>query len=367
MAVGQAEESTRWWHRPTWRRALLVARFVVGLGLAALALEAVLGQRGELNDAADYLAGLRWQWAVVAAAAELAAVVAFAGLQGRLLRSGGVRVGLRPLTGITLAGNAINNSLPGGPAFASIFAFRQFRRRGADDALAGWTIVATTVLAALALALLAALGVGLAGGRGNAFGLIGTVVGVLALAAAVTVLLRRPQVLRAPAVAAVTLSRRVTGWPGTEPEELVAQGLARILAVSPGRADLARALAWALGNWVFDCACLVAAFLALGAPVPWRALLLAYGAGQLAANLPITPGGLGVVEGSLTIALVAFGGARPSTVAAVLLYRIVSFWAALPVGWGVWAFLVFRDRRQDRREDRDEPVGPVSEPEGVGA
>ena len=41
---------------------------------------------------------------------------------------------------------------------------------------------------------------------------------------------------------------------------------------------------------------------------------------QLAANLPITPGGLGVVEGSLTIALVAYGGGRDSTVAAVLLY-----------------------------------------------
>jgi len=37
----------------------------------------------------------------------------------------------------------------------------------------------------------------------------------------------------------------------------------------------------------------------------WKGLLLAYGAGQLAADLPITPGGLGVVEGSLTIALVA--------------------------------------------------------------
>ena len=53
--------------------------------------------------------------------------------------------------------------------------------------------------------------------------------------------------------------------------------------------------------------------------------------GSCAANLPITPGGLGVVEGSLTIALVQFGGAEVSTVAAVLLYRILSFWAELPL------------------------------------
>ena len=59
-------------------------------------------------------------------------------------------------------------------------------------------------------------------------------------------------------------------------------------------------------------------FLAIHAPIPWKGLLLAYGAGQLAATLPITPGGLGVVEGSITVALVAFGGAETSTAYAVL-------------------------------------------------
>ena len=54
-----------------------------------------------------------------------------------------------------------------------------------------------------------------------------------------------------------------------------------------------------LAMWIGDLACLTVSFLAVGAGVPWRGLLLAYGAGQLAANLPITPGGLGVVEGSI--------------------------------------------------------------------
>ncbi len=60
---------------------------------------------------------------------------------------------------------------------------------------------------------------------------------------------------------------------------------------------------------------------------------IAYGAGQLAAALPITPGGLGAVEGSITIALVAFGGAHVATVDAVLLYRLISFWLVLVIGW----------------------------------
>ena len=80
--------------------------------------------------------------------------------------------------------------------------------------------------------------------------------------------------------------------------------------------------------------------------MPWKGLLLAYGAGQLAANLPITPGGLGVVEGSLTIALVAFGGAEASTVAGVLVYRLFNFWLLLPVGWGAWGVLTVQSRRQ---------------------
>ena len=86
-------------------------------------------------------------------------------------------------------------------------------------------------------------------------------------------------------------------------------------------------------------------FLAIDAPIPWKGLLLAYGAGQLAATLPITPGGLGVVEGSITVALVAFGGAEASTAYAVLLYRLISFWFILVIGWLFIGQLALQVRR----------------------
>ena len=41
-----------------------------------------------------------------------------------------------------------------------------------------------------------------------------------------------------------------------------------------------------------------------------------------------------------------FGGAEASTVAAVLLYRILSFWIELPVGWATWAALAWQGRRR---------------------
>jgi hypothetical protein len=110
-------------------------------------------------------------------------------------------------------------------------------------------------------------------------------------------------------------------------------------------------LGWAVGNWVFDCACLAFAFTAVRAPVPWAGLLLAYGIGQLAAIIPVSPGGLGLVEGSLAVALVTYGGepAAP-VVAAILVYRALSFWLPLPTGWAAWAVIALRERRELRGE-----------------
>jgi len=50
------------------------------------------------------------------------------------------------------------------------------------------------------------------------------------------------------------------------------------------------------------------------------------------------------VEGSITIALVAFGGAQTSTVDAVLVYRLVSFWLVLVVGWSLLGELALEVR-----------------------
>src|SRR6202030_3159327 len=121
-------------------------------------------------------------------------------------------------------------------------------------------------------------------------------------------------------VGMLRLVQRVLHRPEGDPAELVEQVLVRMDSVTPSRSDWALSAALALANWVLDICCLMTCFFAVGAPVPWRGLLLAYGAAQLAVNLPITPGGLGVVEGSLTIALVAYGGSEEATVATVVLY-----------------------------------------------
>lgn len=57
--------------------------------------------------------------------------------------------------------------------------------------------------------------------------------------------------------------------------------------------------------------------------------LAVFGVSQLVGGLPGTPGGLGVVEAGLVFVLGAYGFPAATTVAPVVIYRIVSYW--LPV------------------------------------
>jgi uncharacterized protein (TIRG00374 family) len=115
--------------------------------------------------------------------------------------------------------------------------------------------------------------------------------------------------------------------------------LAQFTAVGASRRDLGTCTLLLTLTWLTDAACLGLAFPAVGAATPVRGLLIAYAAAQLAAALPVTPGGLGVVEGSLTLALVAYGGAGNATLGAVLLYRILSYWSIMPLGLVSYLFL----------------------------
>jgi uncharacterized protein (TIRG00374 family) len=338
--------------RGTWRRRLRKSwpwlRYVLGLGLAALAIWALEGRRGELSGATRYLEHIDWVWLVLGIGAEVSSLVAFGIVQKRLLDAGRVRVGVSRITLVTFAATAIANSMPAGPVVSSVFAFRQYRDQGADEAMAGWTLAAVFVAASISLALVAAAGLAIAGAEGKGFDLVWVTVGVLAAAIALGVLFLQRRALLWLGSAVLRASERVLKWPKSTAIDRLEVHLERLTAVKLGPRRVVMVTCWGVVNWILDCACLAFSFMALGFGVPWKALLLAYGAAQLAINLPITPGGLGVVEGSLPIALVIFGGAETQTVAAVLLYRIISFWGELPLGWASWAGLTMSNRRSER-------------------
>jgi uncharacterized protein (TIRG00374 family) len=334
--------AARW--RVRVRRAWPVAKYVIGLGLAAVAFDQLAGHKTELGQATIALGRLRWGWVLAGLVMESGSFLALVEVQRRLLQAGRVNVAIGPMAAITLAANSIANSLPAGSVLASIYSFRQFRRREADQAVAGWSVAATFVVGSVTLAALAAVGTLVAGADGASLDLVAPIAGVLALALVAGAIFTQQRALARTVSAMVRLSRRLTRWPTDDLAARINGIMARLTIVHMSPGQVARVLCWGLANWTLDCGCLALSFLAVGSGVPWEGLLLAYGAGQLAANLPITPGGLGVVEGSLTIAIVAFGGATTSTVVAVLLYRVISFWLTLPLGWGAWAWLAWISR-----------------------
>lgn len=60
---------------------------------------------------------------------------------------------------------------------------------------------------------------------------------------------------------------------------------------------------------------------------------------RLVTALPITPGGLGVVELGLTAALTVAGGPEVPVLAAVLVYRVLTYALQLPLGAASWVLL----------------------------
>ena len=66
---------------------------------------------------------------------------------------------------------------------------------------------------------------------------------------------------------------------------------------------------------------------------------------RLLGSIPITPGGLGIVELGLTGALIGFGGGKAAVVAAVLLYRFLTIVPTLVLG--LVAGATFRLQRRE--------------------
>jgi uncharacterized protein (TIRG00374 family) len=106
----------------------------------------------------------------------------------------------------------------------------------------------------------------------------------------------------------------------------------RLRTLGRQRKILAIAVLWAAANWVLDAASLYVFVGAFGHWVNPDGLLVSYGLAYVLAAIPITPGGLGVVEATLTLALVGFDTTRAIAIAGVVAYRLVNFWLPIPIG-----------------------------------
>ena len=75
------------------------------------------------------------------------------------------------------------------------------------------------------------------------------------------------------------------------------------------------------GDLLFDLLSLGLVFLALRCQPGFGPLAVAYAAANIASAIPLTPGGLGVIEVTMVAITVGFGAPRATAVLAVLGYR----------------------------------------------
>ena len=106
--------------------------------------------------------------------------------------------------------------------------------------------------------------------------------------------------------------------------------------------DWLRAVVLTAGRLGFDYGCLLFALRATGSRPRPSLVLLAYAAAGIVALVPITPGGLGIVEASLSGLLILAGVPGGKAFVATLAYRLASYW--LPLVAGSLAYVLFRRR-----------------------
>ncbi|MBU2665261.1 flippase-like domain-containing protein [Actinoplanes bogorensis] len=313
---------------------------VVGLGLAAYGLQ------GRFPDPREFLralTGADYWWVTAALALQFVSLAAFAWQQRQILRAFGVRVGLRYAFAVTLARTAVSISMPVGSAVSAGYAVRQYLRAGASKEIAAAQMIVSGLASIGGLALLYVVG-GAAVLTRDPHLLAGPqpliVVGVLAVLTGVAVVGGR-RLMRRPAGPA-----RPVG--GNRVAAFVRRVLTSAREAWQAGASL-RAREWITGtlyyavNWLTDLLCLVATCHAVGLPVGLTTLAGIYLGVQIVRQIPLTPGGVGVIDTALVAGLTAAGATAVTAAAAVVIYRVISCWLLLPAG-GIAALWLRRDQ-----------------------
>lgn len=350
----------RWWHRGPFVHKEV--RWSVGLVLAFLfvfylALPLLASHREDLTA----LGHIHPAYLILGTVLEIGALAAYTQLTHAVLPENGPRR-LR-LFRINMSTLALSHVSPGGTAPGAALGYRLLTQSGvsgSDTAFALGTQGIGSAVVLNVLFWLALVGFVLLHGfhapTSHGGGQSGTILVVVAAAIGVILLgafgglfylLTRGQERAAKVV------RRISGrLRFLDPDKTAAtvQRLAERFAVLlENRPLLIRAVTWATINWLLDAASLwvfVAAFSHFISPID---LLVAYGLANILAAIPITPGGLGVVEFVLVSMITGFGPTPGQALSGVLAYRAINFWLPIPIGGMAYGSLEFERGNLYRR------------------
>jgi uncharacterized membrane protein YbhN (UPF0104 family) len=298
---------------------------VTGIGAVA-AMYLVATQLADPREILQLLLRADWRWVAVAVAAmglqyvgATFALLGFVPERVRFLHAIAAQVSLgfvRLVAPATVGITAIN--------------VRLLTKAGVGGPLAAASIAASQVGAvSITLPLIAVLGV--VSGSGAAAGLRPSSTALLVAGA---VVVAGGLLILVPPIR----SRARTLW-----REFAQRGLPRLLDVLSQPRKLAEAIGGILLQTLSLVACFYACVRALGAEPNFAALAVVQMVGNTVGMAVPTPGGLGAVEAALTAGLSTVGVATAVAVPAVLLFRLVSFWAPILPGWIFWTQLQRRN------------------------
>lgn len=313
--------------------------------MAALAL-VVYTLRDKLPSAHSVsiaLTSAQPRWVLVAAVLEALSLGMFARQQRSLLAAMSVRMSMPRAIAVTYARSAISISMPAGSAVSAAFAYQQFRRSGANRDNAAAVMVLSGIVSFTGLAMLYVLGVAgvVVVSPEQAWHahseLIITVAAITVTTLATWFIVKRlparaPSATRGDIVGASDLSR-VRRWSATA-VAVIRNNVSTWRSVRPRH--WAASVTYAVLNWLFDLLCLAAAAAAFGLHVGMLTLAGIYLGVQLVRQVPITPGGIGLIETGLLAGFAALGAPAATAAAVVLTYRILSCWLLIPIGGFAW-------------------------------
>lgn len=297
---------------------------------------------------------------VIGAALGVAALVAYAQVTRSLLQRSG-RPRLHRAFGVVVTSVGVNRVVPFGAAIGSAVMYRLLTKEGPAPSDVGVALSVQAIGSAFALQLLLWPSVLLVSPGHLPVAVVAVAVAAGLVVLAVPTSLLWALVVRPTATVDVVghLVARVRG-----PEARVRRGLSslsgNVAAVLVRPRPLSAAAVWALLNWLLDAASLWVFLWAFGAQVPPSWVLVAFGLANLAALIPLLPGGFGVVETTLAVVLTSLGADPTSTLLGIAAYRLVDLW--LPVPSAAVSYLLLRLTRRPLIDAPGAPAAAVAIP-----
>ncbi len=299
---------------------------------------------------------------------QFAALVAYTQLTAACLPRHSVHV--PTLLRIQLATKAVTNTVPGGSAAGSALGYRLLVLSGVRGADAGFALATAGLGSAVVLNLLLwiALLVSIPLSGVSPIYVTIALIGVFLLATFAAIVLGLIKGQRQAERAVRALARRVRLMDEDRMGQLVGRLADRVRELINDRELLRRVIVWAVLNWLLDAASLWVFLYAFGSTVRPDSLVVAFCVAMVAAAIPVTPGGLGVIELTLT-SMLAFFTVGAAAAIAVPIYRIAAFW--LPIPLGVVAYGTLRigpwkvDRQRALARMRRETADVVSSGESI--